>query len=331
MKILEQAGTPLLNKFVFKFPIKDGCPKDIWCNLCENDTVKCSMKGAVYRAYCVQCQMDITGDGGYVHGVDIPTYIGETSRPARERTSEHFKNVKNWSKESVLLFHWMDKHGTETTCPPFKFEIVGAYSDPLRRQLMEALLIMEQGTLNGKNEFGINEIHVLQCALSQREQEDQLRAELEKRQKDKNLLQNFVDVMSNIYNGTDYVCCFSRDNKRQQEVHINKKCLKRLKMETSTPTHVGDYRIVELIPGDDSSMDSLGIHGTSLGTPGKSETSLDIINDMAGGIKKVSSTQLSNDMDGNKITPDKVLSGSEIEQKLVGGAGELSGVFCLFV
>ena len=40
---------------------------------------------------------------------------------------------------------------------------------------MEALLIMEQGTLNGKNEFGINEIHVLQCAMSQKEQEEKLK------------------------------------------------------------------------------------------------------------------------------------------------------------
>ena len=62
--ILEQAGTPLLKKFVFKFPIKDGCPRGRWCNLCDNGMVKCSIKGAVYQGYCVKCQMDITGEGG---------------------------------------------------------------------------------------------------------------------------------------------------------------------------------------------------------------------------------------------------------------------------
>ena len=218
----------------------------------------------------------------------------------------------------MLLFHWMDRHGTETTCPPFKIEIAGAYADPLRRQLMEALLIMEQSTLNGKIEFGINEIHVLQCTMSQKEQEEKLKAELEKRQKDKNLLQNFVDVMSKIYTGADYECCFSRDNKRLQEVHIDKKRVKRLKMETSTTTHVGGYRMVELISGDDSTLDSLG-------TPGNSDISSDTTNDMTGGTKKKSPTQVSNNMDGTKINPDKVLSGSDIEQKLAGGAGESSG------
>ena len=166
VKILEQAGTPLLNKFIYKFPIVEGCPKGETCNLCENDTVGCSVKGSIYRIYCEDCQKSITGDRGFIDGMNIPTYVGETSRPARERASEHMKYLKGWSKESIILQHWMEQHSTEVSCPRFKFELIDAYSDALRRQLTEAIYIAEQGTLNNKHEFGVNELYQLQCIIS---------------------------------------------------------------------------------------------------------------------------------------------------------------------
>ena len=120
VKILEQAGVPLLNKFSYKFPIQDGCPRNESCSLCSNDTLKCSTKGIIYRAYCVDCQINITGDKGYVIDSNIPTYIGESSRPARERISEHVKYLKNWNKDSVIIYHWMENHGTEVFSPKFQ-------------------------------------------------------------------------------------------------------------------------------------------------------------------------------------------------------------------
>ena len=103
--------------------------------MCSNDCVKCSLKGAVYRAFCVKCQVLITGEKGYLEGCDIPTYIGETSRPVRERISEHVRNLRNWNRESVMIKHWMQAHGTDVNCPEFKFNIIGSFSDPLKRQL----------------------------------------------------------------------------------------------------------------------------------------------------------------------------------------------------
>ena len=95
IKILEQSGSPLINRFIYKYPIRDGCPKKEFCTLCSNDCIKCSVKGAIYRAYCVNCQSEITGDKGYIEGHNIPTYVGETSCPVRERISEHWRNLKN--------------------------------------------------------------------------------------------------------------------------------------------------------------------------------------------------------------------------------------------
>ena len=74
VKILKQAGTPLLNKFIYKFPIVEGCPKEDTCNLCENDMVRCFFKGSIYRAYCEICQKSITG---FTEGLNIPTYVGD--------------------------------------------------------------------------------------------------------------------------------------------------------------------------------------------------------------------------------------------------------------
>ena len=142
--------------------------------LFQNDTVKCSTKGAIYRAYCVSCQVELTGDGGYVKGKFIPTYVGETSRPVRERVHEHLRNLKNWNSDSVILYHWMKHHGTEVTSPEFKFELIGSYNDPLRRQLTEAIEIKEQGTLNSKHEFGVNDLYHLECSSPNREQEARL-------------------------------------------------------------------------------------------------------------------------------------------------------------
>ena len=61
VKILEAAGTPLLNKFMCKFPIDQGCPRGDECRLCGNKGIKCSVKSVIYKATCKKCK--ITGMG----------------------------------------------------------------------------------------------------------------------------------------------------------------------------------------------------------------------------------------------------------------------------
>ena len=92
-------------------------------------------------------------------------YVGETSRPIRERVLEHENNKLNWSKKSFQLAHRMEKHPTDLECPRFKFVVIGQYKDALRRQLGEALHIMDSGNLNRKMEFNQNEI----CRLESRQ------------------------------------------------------------------------------------------------------------------------------------------------------------------
>ena len=97
---------------------------------------------------------DAAPDGTVKHTGEMWTpnyrYIGESSRPLRERVSEHVDNLKRWKKESFWLEHWLLEHGTEISPPKFSFSILSTFPDPLRRQIAEALHIVEMGYLNKK-------------------------------------------------------------------------------------------------------------------------------------------------------------------------------------
>ena len=101
--------------------------------MCTGDGVKCTPKGVIYEGSCLTCKMN---GNGTTH-----KYIGESSRPVRERIIEHIKNANNLDPESFIVEHWADKHGTDVCCPVFRFKIVGNYGDALRRQIYEAVLI----------------------------------------------------------------------------------------------------------------------------------------------------------------------------------------------
>ena len=152
-----------------KFKMSDGCPRSKECIVCEDDGIKCGTKGVVYLASCMTCDPNtnislqelLTGGGlSYAHefeednlsiheeGTKKYQYVGETSRPLRERVLEHQKNFLNWKKDSFWLEHWFQEHGMDTVRPQFKFEVLTSYKDALRRQLAEGLYILERGDLN---------------------------------------------------------------------------------------------------------------------------------------------------------------------------------------
>ena len=85
-------------------------------------------------------------------------YIGETSRPIRNRVLEHLKKAEKFSPDSFIMQHWCKVHGTDTKRPGFKFKVVSSHREALSRQICEAILIEETGTLNSKSEFGMNHL-----------------------------------------------------------------------------------------------------------------------------------------------------------------------------
>ena len=75
-------------------------------------------------------------------------YIGESSRPLRERVSEHMDNLRGWRSDSFQIHHWMSEHATDTSPPEFTFRVLNSCNDALRRQLGEGIQILETGSLN---------------------------------------------------------------------------------------------------------------------------------------------------------------------------------------
>ena len=109
VKILEKSGTPLNTMLTRKFPIKIGCPYGTECSACDNDTIKCTPKGIVYRAKCMSCSAenekkppsDVPENNKYTTGGSGAfIYIGESGRTFRQRVREHMSALRNLSQKS---------------------------------------------------------------------------------------------------------------------------------------------------------------------------------------------------------------------------------------
>ena len=108
------------------------------------------------------------------------SYIGETSRPWRDRVHEHMLCLRRGSPKSFITAHWMEAHTLSLEAPEFKWEVVDSYPDALIRQVTEGLYILETGVLNKRQEFQQNII----CRMSAEEMtEDDLKCELAKKKK----------------------------------------------------------------------------------------------------------------------------------------------------
>ena len=195
VKILEQSGIPLSLSFIPKFPLQAGCPRGNKCVLCGNSGIRCSAKSVVYQASCKWCDDVIAEQGGLTsddsdnagENIHMPNheeekklrkrqcYIGETSRPFRERVCEHMDNLRNGATNSFIIQHWMEMHQDSTTAPEFKWSILDSYKDALRRQLCEGLYILESGSLNRKHEFNRNLICRMEATLDSHLSDSQLK------------------------------------------------------------------------------------------------------------------------------------------------------------
>ena len=110
-------------------------------------------------------------------------YVGETSRPWRERIIEHDTGIDSLKKDSVFIQHWMNKHCLDTVCPDLKYEIIGSYNDCLRRQLLKAVNIIDQGIMNRKLEFQSNKLYRLEVTMQASSMERNWKEEAETRLK----------------------------------------------------------------------------------------------------------------------------------------------------
>ena len=344
VKILEAAGTPLLNKFICKSPIDQGCPRGDECRLCGNKGIKCSVKSVIYKATCKKCKITGMGSAGVqgdVHhsennslktedndsnkagaGEDCSSiYVGETSRPWRERIREHIEGMNKIKPNSVFVEHWMKKHPLDSTCPEFEFTIVTSYKDALRRQIGEALYILAEGNLNRKTEFNLNELCRMEPRHHTKDVEENWRNEFEERRITKEHLKNFCQIMNNVQknciknekvqSSSKIRSSFYRSknpkrsgNSNFQEGPSQKRARK---METSTPL---------------SKMTSYRDQSNDLGSPIESPSRAELSSDHTEGCQSADPskadgrTQMSGGMDVLELTPPKVVSESNEERNL---------------
>ena len=221
VKLVEKAGKPLRSLFGIKIPIVDGCPLGENCTICENDTIKCSIRGVVYLAECGECKTVGRAGGEDISqfaALESSWYVGETSRPVRMRANEHLNNLLELNTDSFMLTHWMNKHGFQMVPPEYKFKLLGCYKDPLSRQIAEAVFIEERGKLNRRSEFGVNHLHRLEVARSEKERDILLEKENRQRANLVSDLLCFKSVILKVYGGKfKSSTCRSKQQKRNRQ------------------------------------------------------------------------------------------------------------------
>ena len=108
----------------------------------------------MYESSCRVCQVD-GKKAGKLDGDSKGIYVGESSRSMYERGKEHVKDGKDHGEDSHQWKHWTTEHPDLGGDPQFRLKIVKVFSDPLTRQLAEAVRIEQRGQniLNSKSEF----------------------------------------------------------------------------------------------------------------------------------------------------------------------------------
>ena len=173
-KYVERGGVTLKDLLVNKNPwqeLNGGCGRQD-CHLCLSQQGKGTSgrrEGVCYRMECLQCE-----NGG--EGTHKTWYIGESSRSAFERLSEHmwlFRHRKEGDQEkqeasSALWRHSRDAHNGALEEKDWKSSITSTHIGALGRQVTEAMSIAsgQPGVvlLNSKHKFGanlVNEVVIL--------------------------------------------------------------------------------------------------------------------------------------------------------------------------
>ena len=239
-KLIEKPGTPLLIKFIRQFPMGDGCARGKNCTVCDNNGCKCMTKRVVYLATCQDCAPKLESNGeleqvtevggiSQMSDLEVGTYVRETSRQFGTRVMKHYKNLKDYKKESFMIQHWMQEHGLQTTPPTFKFQILGVHKDALSRQLHEAIQIRTRGNLNKRSEFAINELIRMESTKYAWQYEKDNRVAARQELIHEESLLNFINVMKTLNN------CAGNFHKRKKRAHADNVDIYRFLTKQETP------------------------------------------------------------------------------------------------
>ena len=152
VKMVEKSGKPLHKLFPADVS-SCKCHKAL-CEVCSNHSGKgpslCGVKSVVYSSICLECDAEHKKNPNVKHkGI----YIGQTYRTLAERALEHRRSYRRQERSSFMFKHWFLEHSDATEAPKFRFNVIQHFKDPLSRMVKEAVLILDQASLNSKSEY----------------------------------------------------------------------------------------------------------------------------------------------------------------------------------
>ena len=209
-KVVEKPGQPLHMRFSKSFHMEKGCSRGAECQMCEGKGSKCTPKRGVYRAICLTCK----NMGREVK--DCGIYIGESSRQVGDRVLEHYNKAGKFHKDSFIVRHWTQDHYLDANRPQFKFTVVRTFKDALSRQLLEAVLIRNEGNLNAKQEFTSNELIRLQTSCYSWDEKCKDNKDRASERRYESILVNFKNVMLSVKNKENDRLTLSNINKENE-------------------------------------------------------------------------------------------------------------------
>ena len=162
VRMTEAAGTPLSVLLTSNNPwgVKDCERKDcVTCDQSDEVTIDCKKRNILYESICTLCN-PVDEKRGRKNEISFlkagkGIYVGESSRSLYERTREHMSDREGWKEESHQVKHWLTDHSELQQPPRFRFKLVRSFTDPMSRQLAEAVRIELRGSsiLNSKSEY----------------------------------------------------------------------------------------------------------------------------------------------------------------------------------
>ena len=160
-------------------------------------------------------------------------YIGESSRSAHERGTEHSKDYEYLRVRSHMLKHVVLKHGdSHPNDVEFRMKIVSQHQTAFERQISEAVRIrrnLGDRLMNSKQEY--NRCYIPKISIKKSENDDEKDPGIEQENKAKET----IKMMKNKWRR-------KQDEKDEKENDENKRPMKRMKLEeepNSSDSHNG--------------------------------------------------------------------------------------------
>ena len=172
-KVVEVPGPALFTGIAINNPFQpEGCRREDCPQITAGEPClgKCAKENILYQAVCDRCHPEEDGASGV-----IPQYIGETGRTLYIRRRQHLNDFRTCTrtrsqrkiegeKSSFIWDHVQAAHSGDLEFNPekdFKFKVLGAYRDPMSRQITEAVKIQRAQDRHTFQAQGGEEIQVI--------------------------------------------------------------------------------------------------------------------------------------------------------------------------